>query len=150
MTLTVQEYAARALEKGAEDLITAAEATPEDQRAWQPLERGRTAVDQVAECAMINGGTAAVVVNRGWSDIDMAEWRQAQAALDTLEKAVARLRENTARLTAAIRAAPDEALEMEIALPWATRSLADIFLLPYWNMSYHEGQINYIQSLGKG
>lgn len=150
MTLTVQEYAARALEKETADLIKAAQATPADKQTWKPLERGRTVVDQVAECAMINTGSAQMVADRAWPDVDMAQWRQTQAALDTLDKAVAQLQAGTAALTAAIRATPDDALGVEITLPWATCSLAEVFLMPLWNMSYHEGQINYIQTLCEG
>lgn len=150
MTLTIQDYAARTLEKGADDLIQAALRLPEDKQEWQPLDRGRTALNQMAECAFLNGLFTTVVEQRAWSDLDREQMARERAALNTLDKAVATLRQNTARLAAAVRATPDEALGMTIALPPSlrgSRSLAECFLLPFWNMSYHEGQINYIASV---
>ncbi len=151
MALTIQEYAARALEERAEALIAVALATPEDQREWRPLDRGRTARDQMVECAALNGGVAALVRARAWDDSLVEKDRQARAALDTMDKAARALRENTRALTDAVRATPDEHLATEVPLPWleAPISLADLFLLMLWNMSYHEGQIVYIQHLGK-
>lgn len=145
--LTVQEYAARAVERQAADLVKALAALPEDRRHWQPLDRGRTATDQVAECAMINGVSADIVAQQAWGDIDMAERRRAQAALDTPQKAEAALKENTVRLVSGIRATPDEALGVAVTMPWETLPLADVFLMPFWNMASHEGQIKYIGTL---
>ncbi len=148
--LTVQEYAARAVERQVADLIKALAALPEDRRHWKPLDRGRTATDQMAECAMINGVSADIVAQQAWGEIDMAERRRAQAALDTPQKAEAALKESTARLVAGIRATPDAALEIGVTMPWETLPLADVFLMPFWNMAYHEGQINYIKTLAAG
>jgi len=147
MALTAQEFAAKAVEKGAAELIKVALETPEDRREWKPLGQGRTALNQVAECALINGGSVRLIEKHAWP-AELAEgWEQASAALDTLDRAVAVLRENTAKLAAAIRATPDDSLEIPITLPWETITLAQCFLIPYWNMSYHEGQIAYIQTL---
>jgi len=38
-------------------------------------------------------------------------------------------------------------LGAEIAMPLAAITLAQLFLMPVWNMSCHEGQINYIETL---
>ena len=148
MALTVQEFAAKIVEKGTEELIKVVRKTPTERREWKPLERGRTALDQVAECALINGGSAAMIEKHAWPADLAPGWEQAHAALDTIDKAVTALQENTARLASAIRATPDDALELTIPLPWETITVALAFLLPYWNMSYHEGQITYIQTLG--
>ena len=147
MALTVQEFAAQAVEKGAEDLIRVALKTPADRREWEPLGRGRTALNQVVECALINGGSVTLIETHAWP-AEMADgWEPAVAALDTLDKAVDSLRENTVKFAASIRATPDDILELPIPLPWKTVTLAECFLIPYWNMAYHEGQITYIQTL---
>ncbi len=57
------------------------------------------------------------------------------------------LQTNTDRVIAAIRAVPGDALNDEVAMPWGTQTMAQIIAYPYWNMTYHEGQINYIASL---
>ena len=50
-------------------------------------------------------------------------------------------------LVDAIRAVPDDQLEMERELPWGTSTVADALPVPYWNTCYHEGQISYIHTL---
>jgi hypothetical protein len=145
--MTIQEYAAAAIEKSAGDLLQAALALPEDKREWKPQEKGRSALSQLAECATMNTLAAKIVSAGAYQESLMAEWGELLATLDTPEKAVTQLREGAAALASAIRKAPDASLENEIRLPWATVTLAQFFLMPFWNMSYHEGQINYIGTL---
>ena len=122
-------------------------ALSEENREWKPLDKGRSAVSQLAECAVINE-TAARVVETGIWDVALPVMTGPQvAALDTFEKALSGLRDGTAALVCAVRAAPDADLGRVITLPWGTAKLADVFLMPLWNMSYHEGQINYIGTL---
>ena len=54
---------------------------------------------------------------------------------------------NTAQLIEAIRRVPDSELDQTIQLPWGAWTIAHLMGHPYWNMAYHEGQINYIASL---
>ena len=149
MSLTVQNYAARVTERKAQDLLAAAAAVPEDKHSWQPLEKGRTVIDQVAECAIINRMAIQVLADRAWDTAGREQRQRDRAALDTLEKARVRLLENTLALAEAIRAVPDDHLELAVALPWGTSTVADALLIPYWNMCYHEGQISYIHTLSE-
>ena len=152
--MTIQEVAAAAIEKSADDLIQAALALPEDKRDWKPLDKGRSTLDQLAECAVQNMAAAKIVQAGGYQVNSMAEWKEMLAewddllsTLDTPEKSAAALREGTAVLASAVRAAPNTQLGAGIILPWTTMTMAAFFLEPFWNMSYHEGQINYIGSL---
>ena len=145
--MTIQEYAAAAIEKSAGDLIQAALALPEDKHEWQPLGKGRTALSQLAECAVMGTLAAKIVQAGAYQESLMAEWGDMLATLDTPKKAITQLREGAAALASAIREAPETDLGKEIALPWATVTLGQFFLMPLWNMSYHEGQINYLGTL---
>ena len=147
MSLTVQNYVARVTEKKAQDLLAAAVAVPEHKHSWQPQEKGRTVIDQIAECAVINRMAIKMLQGRAWDTAGREQRQRDRAALDTLEKARASLRENTSALVEAIRAVPDDELELELELPWAMSTVADALLIPYWNMCYHEGQISYIHTL---
>ena len=147
MSLTVQEQAARLTERKAQDLIAAARAVvPEDQGA-KILGRGRSVLDMIAECAITNEMSVALLRTREWDEAGREARQKAHAALDTLDKACEALAKHTDTLAAAIRALPDDQLELEVTLPGETSTVADDLLHPYWNMSYHEGQINYIQTL---
>jgi len=149
MPNTLQEFLTASTQKAAEELIAAFLRIPQDRRAWSPEQTARTALDQMAECALLNGATADLIRTRIWPESSFEDYLRAKAALSALdwEKVHARLQENTRNVIAAIGAVPDEALNAEVAMPWGKQTLAEIVAYPYWNMTYHQGQINYIASL---
>jgi uncharacterized damage-inducible protein DinB len=70
------------------------------------------------------------------------------AELNTLEKIKAAGDARIARLCQLIEAVPDERLEETRAMPWGgTMTLADRLFICYWNLTYHDGQVNYLQRL---
>jgi len=148
MPNTLQDYLATATRKASADLAAALLRLPEDKRGWSPGEKSRTALDQVAECAILNEYTAELIQTRTWQADWFADFpaAKAKAAQDwgTLQ---ARLQEGAARVAAAIADVPDEALADEIQLFGRTMALAEVMARSYWNMTYHEGQIVYIGSL---
>ncbi len=144
--MTIQEYAASAIEKSVEELIAAVKLLPEDQWVWKPLDKGRTALDQLAECAATNALTAKVVKAVFWQESMMPDYWQTITDVDT-GNAITVLREATASLVEAIQTTTDANLTVEIKLHHETVPLAQLFLMPLWNMSYHEGQITYIETL---
>jgi uncharacterized damage-inducible protein DinB len=149
MSNTLQEFLATATQKAADDLATAFLRLPEEERAWSPDGKARTALDQVAECALLNGYTADLIRTRAWPGSGFAgyEHARAEAMAQGWEALRALLQENTARVIAALRAVPEDALPVEIAMPWGAQTMAEIIAYPYWNMTYHQGQINYLASM---
>ena len=148
MPLTLQEFFATATQKAAADLKDALLRLPDDKHNYSPDETSRSALDQVAECAIINGYTADLITTRQWKQDAMTQFIQDKTALmQDEDKVMSLLEENAQKLMAVIRAVPDDALSVEIQLPWQTMTLAEVIAYPYWNMSYHQGQINYIASL---
>ena len=149
MAGSLQGFLMRATQKAADDLVAALLRVPEDRRSWSPMDKGRTALDQVAECAILAGSTADLIGTRKWTmgedfsafikakDELAQDWNAVQALLTT----------NVAKVIEAIRDVPDEDLTVSIAMPWGPMTLDHILAYPYWNMSYHEGQINYIASM---
>lgn len=136
--------------KAVEDLRANLEAMPPDKQVWRPLDCGRSALDQVQECAVINGFFASILRDRTVPDMDWGAYKAACAALDTPEKALAALDESGKALQAAIEAFPDNKLADSITLPFAegmVTTFAEIMFAAYWNMTYHTGQIAYIQTL---
>ena len=146
MQVSVQTVAARRSQKAADDLTAAANATRADRLDWKPLDRGRTVLDQLAECAMANLKWANILRACAYSRLP-AEAAAGFTELTTREQVLEKLRETTAALVEAILAVPDELLGTEIETPWGPYSLSDCCLHAYWNMVYHEGQINSIQTL---
>lgn len=130
-------------------LFDSAKRMPEDKLVWSPLEQGRTALDQLQECA-----TAPDFYLR-YLDPKYTplynSYEEASAAgknfltLAACEQECERL---TGQLIDAIRAiTPDRLGEMHTMMWGEQMSIAGIAGLHYWNLVYHLGQINYIQTL---
>lgn len=121
-----------------------------DQIEWRPLDKGRSALDQVQECGFMNLFVAQIFEAQAAPPFDRSEMMQIRAAHDTPEKALTFLDESTQRLARAIERFPAEKLNERLTLPFwggVEKTFAEAALVTYWNMVYHEGQINYIQSL---
>ena len=161
MPKTVQEFVAAATQKTSDDLIAALLALPEDKRDWRPLEQGRSALDQAAECAVTNQISVALVES-AWVQndpeklaaalraipTDRESWQRAKAGIDRdADTVTAALRESAGKLAASVRAIPTDALDTEVDLPWGKATASLVINYPFWNMAYHEGQINYIGTL---
>jgi uncharacterized damage-inducible protein DinB len=146
---TLQDFLATATQKASDELIAAFLRLPEDKWNWSPADKARTALDQVAECAILGGYTAHLIQIKEWSTslFDAFPQEKTEAVARGWEYVRPLLEESTRKVSAVISTIPDDALSIEIALPWSKSTLAEIMAYPYWNMTYHQGQINYIASI---
>jgi uncharacterized damage-inducible protein DinB len=146
---TLQRFLAHATEKAAQDLEAALRRLPEEKWDWSPGGTARTALDQIAECALVNSGFADVIAARAWPPgYDMAQFdRDRKALMTDPAKAIQTLHEGTAKLVSVIAGVPDEDLGVEVQMAWGPMTLEHMMAHGYWNMSYHEGQINYLGSI---
>ncbi|HEX8834871.1 MAG TPA: DinB family protein [Abditibacteriaceae bacterium] len=149
MPNTLQQFLATAALKAADDLVTALHRLPEDKRNWVPMGQARSALDMVAECAILNEQTRDLIQARVWpEDFDFAAYLNQKAEVAKDEPALLEmLKANTAKAADAIREVPDSDLDIPIDMPWKVMAMSEILAYVYWNMSYHEGQINYIASM---
>jgi uncharacterized damage-inducible protein DinB len=150
MPLNIQEVAATLTEKAASDLISVVSAMPEEKARWQPFPDTRPVLEQVVECCLANRKWASNLRTHAHTVLAEGEAEKAYKELDTIEKAVAKLRESSAHLAAVIRALPDSDLSALVAFPWkpgAGRPIAECCHHAAWNMTYHLGQVSYIQTL---
>lgn len=147
--MTMQEFLADAAHKAAADLMTAFLRLPEDKRDWSPDEKARTALSQVAECAVLGGYTAETITQRAMLPEHMTNYLADSTAAMALplDELQAMLTENTRKVADVIRAVPDDALSAPVKMPWGDMALTQVLAYPQWNMTYHEGQINYIASI---
>lgn len=120
---------------------------------WKPLDNGRSALDQLQECAQSPDWYRSILEARNSPKFDPAEMQKMMAeraqwpTIDACEKVC---HERAQRLLGVIRTFPNQDLEKTISLPFAENqvfSMADVMLFLYWNLTYHLGQINYIQTL---
>ena len=129
-----------------------AKATTElgDKAIWRPMGKGRNAIDQCVECGFLSTLIAESLKTQAPPPFDRERMVALKAENDTPEKALAVLTSGSEALLAAIAAFPDENWGVTMTLPWGEHSFADLVRFVYWNNSYHEGQINYIQTLAEG
>ncbi len=147
--MNLQTFLSTSIPKAAADLETALLRLPADKRNWSAGGDARSALNMVAEVALLNGDTAEMIENRrGMANLDLGELNRRIAeltgdwpALQTL------LHSNTARVAAVVGALSDDDFDAEIQMPWGAMTIAQIAAYPYWNACYHEGQINFIASL---
>jgi len=149
MSTSLQTFLASATRKAAGNIVTAINSLPADRRNWKPADSSRTALDQLAECAMNNGFTCEIVETRRvpFSSQESYFKQKADLVATGYDAVKSLLDTNTERIIAVIEAFPEDKLTDEIDLPWGKSTLAEVLAYPYWNMAYHEGQINYIASL---
>lgn len=144
---TMQQFLASATKKQSELLLTALNNLPEEKRSWAPTESSRHALDQVAECAMLNGSTASLLVGNEFpKDFDFAVYLQQKIDLGKdYSRTVELLQKNTELVCGAIANLSDNDLMTTVQMPWGSMTLQDLTAYPLWNMTYHEGQITYIR-----
>jgi len=146
---TVQQVAARLTSTAAESLARSVRAMPADKIDWRPLDQGRSVLSQVQECATVATFFARILRDRAVPPSDDSAFGNAMAELDTIEKALAALAENTRDLEGAILSFQDEHLADRITMPWGSEPVpfSDLLFMNYWNLVYHSGQTAYIQTL---
>lgn len=130
-----------------EDLIRNAEAVPPDKLEWHAIGKSRTVLDLVRECCEVNERWAQILREKRWVDWSPEQTQAYYDSMVDLPAAVAKLRETTASYVDSVRAVPYEELQEVLELPWTKLTMAEALIHAVWHMSYHEGQISYIQTL---
>lgn len=145
----LQNFLAASTLHVAESLSKAFLSLPKERRAWPAGGSARTAADQLAECVVINNGVAEGILDPATAaNYDMAGFKAAiQELAGDLAALPGALAESARKLALAIETVPDESLDTEIELPWGKWKMSQLMGHPYWNMSYHEGQVNFISHL---
>jgi hypothetical protein len=116
---------------------------------WSPMEKGRTAINQVAECAILTSGAVHAFETGTFPSMDQEAFGAMMTELSgSAEQALAALAQHTEKVCVALGASSAEKLATTVTLPWGTiASLEEVAMMMYWNNTYHEGQINYISTL---
>jgi|DewCreStandDraft_1066081.scaffolds.fasta_scaffold01007_18 uncharacterized damage-inducible protein DinB len=135
-----------------EDLFRTARAVPPDRLTWRPLEMGRSVLDILQECAQQPAFLPRLLTPASppLSPEMRAALREERAQWTTIDACEEAYRRNLEAAVQAIREVPDERLDEVVSLPFrpgVTRTIAQILLTVYWQLVYHTGQVNYIQTL---
>lgn len=140
----LNEVTARARRLITNDLL----AIPESIRATGHGGCSRTALHVVAECALVNGFIAGYLLSGKMERRPPEERDALLATFDTTEKTVAFLDSETEKLLAAFAQVDPETLfevvDSPLGRPMSRFAIAE---LPATHMMYHDGQLNYMQTL---
>lgn len=136
--------------EGAVDMLYRfARRVPEDKLEWKPYEEGRTILDQLQECAQAPIWYIPMLdpsFSHGFANYE--EMQTARKEWKTLEDCERVTHENTAKLLEVVRNVSDEDLNTEVKMPWGeTMRKVDVIGFHHWNLTYHLGQIAYVQTL---
>ncbi|HZO90085.1 MAG TPA: DinB family protein [Chthonomonadaceae bacterium] len=129
-------------------LVNDLKAIPAEKQNERPGGCARSALHIVAECATLNG-TIATFLRTGTMNRLSREEREAHLrSFDTEETALAYLEQETQRLLEAVDTLDENTLgdvsTEPLGRPMSRFALAG---LPAGHMMYHDGQLNYIQTL---
>jgi len=147
--MRLQDYVVRQTQKALLDLISAVEALPDDRVEWSPAEGMRSALSMMQEVAVSPEFHNLLLQGGVLSQSFHSELVTKAAGLLTFDECRVEAQEATMRLCSVILSFPDDMLDDEVVLPFGpgvTMSMADVLGQHYWNMVYHLGQVNYIQT----
>ncbi|MBC8135577.1 MAG: DinB family protein [Fibrella sp.] len=153
MSTTVPATAALLTRRASDDLLTLLRNIPDDRLSWKPADSTRTVIEQLQECATVNQNWAIAIRERGFSvgSPDSAELRAfMDAFMGTRESCAETIERSTSALIVAINGVSEEETGRRINIDTikpGTITLAEACFYSYWHMSYHEGQINLLQSI---
>jgi len=135
--------------RAAASLAKAAEALG-DKITWKPLDKGRSALEQVQECIGMAMFGKTIFETQSVPAMNREDMEKLQEAYADSVKALAGLTSATAEFAKAIENFPADKLGNKVMLPFGggmEKSFGEVAMMAYWNTVYHEGQVNYIQTL---
>jgi hypothetical protein len=141
MARSIQNAVADMTEAALEGFIKSIRRMPADKLTWLPLDQGRTALDQFQECA-----TAPIVYRSRLLGTPFVIDREARKSWN-VDETERHARQATAELVAVIRDTSDDRLDEVVKVPWGTMSVLEVVWMHYWNLTYHLGAVNHIQTL---
>lgn len=137
--MDLREVEIKRIEKISELLLKAARAVPTEKANWKPMPTGKSAQEILAHVGMANYFFAALL--KGTAPTQTSEPTTYQDALKLFEQSKASLIET-------IRSVDPKTFDEKRTMPWGEeRSIKDLITSPMPHMSYHWGQIAYLQTL---
>jgi hypothetical protein len=149
--MTFYEALERMTQEAVDLLFRYARAVPEERLRWRPAEHARSVMEILEENAILPYVLCLVLQERP-AQPDSSLWQRAAqlaGSLDTVDACEQACRKGTAELIQQIRELdPADLLHQSVMMPWGkAMSLFEIAYDHYWNLTYHLGQIAYIQLL---
>ena len=130
-----------------ESFLKAFSFLPEDKRQWKPADTSRTALEILSHATYWTLYFTRILRGEGPLQVSEEEWLGSTQAIQDMEKAQKLAEESGKEFVKAVRKLSAEDLEREVELPWGRETLAKVVWDNYWHLGYHEGQLNYLQTM---
>jgi hypothetical protein len=146
-TVDLKQHVEGALRSNYDRLVKDLKAIPAEKQGECPGGCTRSALNLVAECAMLNGFIAGYLTGANTPRPSAEERTAFLASFDSEEKTLAYLEQETNKLIETVRGLEETTLGDE--MPFFNRTLTKFAVaeFPAIHMSYHDGQLNYLQTL---
>lgn len=150
--MTTKEFILKEIERSMNDLFRSARAMSDEQLNLKVGEGCRSALELLQECAQSLKWPAGLLGDEGASSFTPEAFQKAmeeRASWKSAADCEQAARSNFKEAAEFIGGYDDSDLDREIDLPFAPDlrlSVAQILGSPAWNMNYHLGQINFIQT----
>jgi len=141
------DIAKRITQSQADLLVKDTSFIPQDKLFWRPMGCAKTAGEILREIAQSNVEIAAAVKGASLSP-DEEEIKKKAERAESFAELSALVKQSADVVCRVLDGLTDADPERTRTMPWgAVYSLSEAVLLPASHMTYHDGQINYIQTL---
>ncbi len=127
-------------------LVSGISFVPKEKRSWKPAATSRSAQDILAHATYWNLYFTRFLRGEGAWDVAEDAWTRSTKELKDSEQAQKLTEKSNREFVAAIEKLSTKDLEKEVELPWGQRTLYQVILDNFWHITYHVGQLNYIQT----
>jgi uncharacterized damage-inducible protein DinB len=144
-----KEHIIAQTERATESIFRFAKAMPEDMLTWSVEDLAQTALGILRECARSPLAYIAFLEHRALYLQEFEKLKKSSESWSTIDEIEQEAFMNSDKLYAAIRNVPDNDLESTIQLAGTDgqeMKYIEIMGLQYWHLSYHHGQISFIQT----
>ncbi len=151
--MNTQELLINLTNKRVDGLFFAARQFPADKLDWKPTPASRSALDMLQEIATALDEFEGLFTSRKleWDENSYMNWVSERSKITSLDDLEAMTRDATQKLASLIQQSDTSTYAEPVQLPFPGEfNVADVLAYHLWNMSYHEGQIYYIQTLIEG
>jgi uncharacterized damage-inducible protein DinB len=130
----------------ANSLANAISYVPKGKQSWKPAATTRSAQDILAHATYWNLYFTRLLQGQEPLSASEEAWTGSTKELKDSEQARKLAEQSGKDFVAAIGRLSDRDLTREVELPWGRRTLYQVVLDNYWHLTYHFGQLCYIQT----
>jgi hypothetical protein len=127
--------------------LTAYESIPLRKREWRSDGLVKSAIEIINHVSYWNLVLSIPLFGLESLDVEEDQWMLEHPNLEYDDDAYKKTRNTGVEFLEFIRNASDEELSSEVELPWGTRTKLQVIYSNLAHITYHEGQLNYIQTL---